>query len=303
MRALAVPFSLALLLLAEAGLADTDSINLGPSALPAASDGLSRALSPEALPPGSFRANVWLGYERSPLVLEDARALRSYALIQDRVLTDYALALGVVDRLELSIAIPLVSYQSGDNVSELIDRPPLPATAFRNLELGFKTTWLALGDVGGLTLGSRGAVALPTGSRSALVSSGSPEGELALLSGLHLLVLELRASAGVRLLGAEPSFLRVRYGNEFKWNLGVQFRPIALGWDMSGATRLGLEFSGASGLGGLAVSGADARAVRLGVSRGLGSISINGGAQLPLDSLAGNPKVGLFLGIGWSGDD
>lgn len=303
MRRIAVLLSLGLLLGSGRAHADRDAINLGQAPLPPASDGLVQSLSPEALAPGALRANVWMGYARAPLVLHDVARGEEFALIADRVFTDYALALGVLNRLELSVALPFILNESGHDLSEVIDRPKLPSTATGNLELGYKTTWLKPGDVGGFTLGSRGIVALPTGSKAAFLSSGAPEGELGLLSALHLMVFEVRAGAGVRLRGTEPTLLQVRYGNELRWNLGLQFRPILLGWDQSGGTRIGLEFSGASGLSGLASSGANGALVGLGVSRRMGSLSFNAGCQLPLGSRPGNPQMRAFFGLGWTYDE
>lgn len=302
MRNPAVPLCLALVLVSASAFGDRDAINLGAPPLPAANDGLVRTLSPEALAPGAFRANVWLGYERSPLVLRHSNGVE-FPIVRDRVFNDYALSLGVLPRLEVSFALGAIPYESGVDISETIDRAPIPATALGNMEVGYKTTWLTPGDLGGMTLGSRGVLEIPTGSRSALRSSGSPEGELLLLSGLHLLVFELRASAGVRLRGAEPSFLQVRYGDEFRWNAGLMFRPVLLGWDATGATRIGLEFSSAEALSGDAPSGATGAQIRLGVSRRIGVLSINTGLQLPLDSRPGNPRVMGFVGLGWSSDE
>ncbi len=302
MRNPAVPLCLALLLVSARAFADRDAINLGAPPLPAVNDGLVRTLSPEVLAPGTLGANVWFGYERSPLVLRNASGAE-FPIIRDRVFNDYALSLGVLPRLEVSFALTTIPYESGVDISETIDRSAIPATALGNMEIGYKTNWLAPGDLGGMTLGSRGVLEIPTGSRSALRSSGSPEGELTFLSGLHLLVFELRASAGVRLRGTEPSFLQVRYGDEFRWNAGLMFRPILLGWDATGATRIGLEFSSAEALSGDAPSGATGAQVRLGVSGRIGALSINPGLQLPLDSRPGNPRVMGFLGLGWSSDE
>jgi hypothetical protein len=282
-------------------LGQRGEVNLTPPPLPAESDGALRALSPTTLAPGSCQLNLWATYANQPVVLADAAGRRRFSWIGHRVLFDQAFAIGLLPRLEGFVAVPVVAYQGGDRAEDFIGQAQLSRTALGNVEVGYKTTWLGPGDFGGALLGSRVALALPTGSREANASTGSPEGDLALLAGMRLLVAELRLRFGVR-LSEERMWVQRAYGSELRGTLGAVLRPSALGLDQQGRVRFAVEYSWAAALADRA-TGAYGSSLEFGFAHRFSSWSALGALGVPTDDRPGNPRFSLTLGVGWHSDE
>jgi len=70
--------------------------------------------SARILPAGGFEAGLVLDYANDPLVIVDSSGKRVASLVGDQLSGDVLFALGLFDRLELGLDVPLVLLQEGD---------------------------------------------------------------------------------------------------------------------------------------------------------------------------------------------
>jgi OmpA-OmpF porin, OOP family len=251
--------------------------------------------------PGHLKWNVaaWASYAHRLVTLSDASGKEIAVPVQDQFSMDYALGVGVGDRLAFGLLLPTVVYQSG-NGNQLIGGD-LPHAALGDPRLDLKATLLPGGEMGGFSVAALGSVTLPAGNSKSYVSEQAATGEVRLLAELRLIAASVRAAAGVKVRGAEQTFVDREFGHELPWGLGLSFRPQVLGIDEKGRWEWSIEGHGA-----LAVTpkfGSQAQSpAALGFSARYtpGAVSLVAGAEVPLDSAVGVPVVRGILGIGWA---
>ncbi len=256
-------------------------------------------LEPTATP-GNLKWNVaaWASYAHRLVTLSaDGREIA--VPVQNQLSMDYAFGLGLGDRVALGVALPTVLYQEGTG-SDLV-AAELPHTALGDLRLNLKATLLPGGELGGFSVAALGAVTFPTGNGSSYLSEGAATGEVRLLGELRLIAIAVRATAGVKVRGAEETFAGERFGNELPWGLGLSLRPQAFGIDEKGRWEWTLEGHGALGVTPQFGSKAQSLAA-LGLSARYtpGAVSLIAGAEVPLDSAVGVPVVRAIFGLGWA---
>ncbi len=267
-----------------------------PSTDPAA----SVYLEPTATP-GHLKWNVaaWASYAHRLVTISDGSGREVATPLRNQVSMDYAFGIGLGERLAVGISLPTVLYQEGTG-QDLIGAS-LPHTAFGDLRLNAKATLLPGGELGGFSVAALGALTVPTGDASSYVAEHAVTGDARLLGELRLIALAIRATAGVRLRGAEETFVGHTFGQAIPWGVGVMLRPQALGLDEQGRWECSLE-----GHGELAVTptfGARAQspaALALSARYTPGALSLIAGAEVPLDSAVGLPSVRALLGLGWA---
>jgi len=296
--AAAVSFACVLTPLARAAdpVPSLDLRGFHPSTDPAA----NLYLEPTATP-GHLKWNVaaWASYAHRLVTLSDATGEEVAVPVQNQVSMDYALAIGLTDRVALGALFPTVVYQEGHG-SELIGGA-LPHSAVGDLRLDVKANLLPGGELGGFSLAALGSVTLPTGNASSYISEQAAVGELRLLSELRLIAASLRATAGVKVRGAEQTYAGETFGHELPWGVGVVLRPQVFGIDEKGRWEWALEGHGALALTPKFGSKAQSPAA-LGLSARYtpGTVSVIAGAEVPLDSAVGTPSVRAVLGLGWA---
>jgi hypothetical protein len=267
-----------------------------PSTDPAA----SLYLEPTATP-GHLKWNVgaWASYAHRLVTVTDASGKEVAVPVQNQFSMDYDLGVGLGDRLAFGLSLPTIVYQDGTN-EHLIDAT-LPHTALGDLRLNLKATLLPGGELGGFSVAALAAVTLPTGNARSYTAEQAATGEVRLLSELRLIAIAVRASAGVKVRGAEQTFVGETFGHELPWGLGLMLRPQALGIDDKGRWEWTLEGHGA-----LAITpkfGSQAQspaALALSARYTPGAVSLIAGAEMPLDSAVGVPNVRAVLGLGWA---
>src|SRR6478736_4212775 len=257
-------------------------------------------LEPTATP-GHLKWNVaaWASYAHRLVTITDATGQEVAVPVQNQVSMDYGFGLGITDRLALGAMLPTVIYQEGYG-SDLIGGT-LPHAAIGDLRLTMKANLLPGGELGGFSLGALGAVTLPTGNASSYLSEQAATGELRLLSELRLVAVSVRATAGVKVRGAEQTYVGETFGHELPWGFGLVLRPQILGIDEKGRWEWALEGHGALAL--TPKFGAQAQSpAALGLSARYtpGTVSLIAGAEVPLDSAVGTPSVRAVLGLGWA---
>lgn len=257
-------------------------------------------LEPTATP-GHLKWNVgaWASYAYRLVTLSDRNGERVAVPVQHQFAMDYGFGTGIGDRLAFGVSLPTVLYQSGTG-NDLI-AADLPRTAVGDLRLNLKATLLPGGELGGFSLAALGAVTLPTGNDRSYIAESAATGEVRALGELRLIAVAVRATAGVKVRGAEQTFVNETFGHELPWGVGLSLRPQALGIDEKGRWEWALEARGA-----VAVTprfGARAQSpAALGLSARYtpGTVSLIAGAEVPLDAGLGAPAVRAILGLGWA---
>jgi len=257
-------------------------------------------LEPTATP-GHLKWNVgaWASYAHRLVTVLDATGSQVAVPVENQLSMDYGLGLGVGDRLAFGASLPSVLYQDGYG-SDLIGGS-LPHSALGDLRLNLKATLLPGGEMGGFSLAALGAVTLPTGNAASYVSEQAATGELRVLGELRLIAIAVRATAGVKVRGAEQTYVGQTFGHELPWGFGLVLRPQVLGIDEKGRWEWALEGHGALALTPKFGSQAQSPAA-LGLSARYtpGTVSLIAGAEVPLDSAVGTPIVRAVLGLGWA---
>src|SRR5450432_701971 len=136
---------------------------------------------------------------------------------------DYALGIGVGDRLAFGLSLPTVVYQAG--TGNLLIGGDLPHAALGDPRLDLKATLLPGGEMGGLSVAALGAVTLPADNGRSYLSEQAATGEVRVLGELRLIAVAVRATAGVKVRGAEQTFAGRDFGHELPWGLGRSLRP------------------------------------------------------------------------------
>lgn len=287
-------------LMASAAVADPvpslDLRGFHPSTDPAA----SLYLEPTATP-GHLKWNVgaWASYADRLATVSDANDTEVAVPVRTQVSMDYYLGIGIGDRLALGLALPTVLYQEGNGEDLTGER--LPHTALGDARLNLKATLLPGGELGGFSLAALGAVTLPTGNQKSYIAEQAATGEVRLLGELRLIAVAVRATAGVKVRGAEQTYLGQTFGHELPWGLGLTLHPQVLGIDEKGRWEWTVEAHGA-----LAVTPTFGSRVQSPAAMGLsarytpGAVSLIMGVEVPLDSALGVPAARTMVGLGWA---
>lgn len=275
-----------------------DLRNFHPPADPQGSLYLEPSSTPSA---GDWNVGAWLSYTHRPVTLEDASGTRVAIPLKNQLSLDYVAALGVLDRLAVSLTLPTVLYQNGDDVSTELGDGRLPQTALGDAAFGLKATLVPTSSMGGFGLAALARVTAPTGDSRSYVSDGAVTGELRLLGELKLIALTLQGTAGAKVRGEQRTYVGQEFGHELPWGVAIGLKPQALGIDKAGRWTWTAEARGqvalspelGSGPGSPVLAGVSARYA-------IGDVSLIGGAELPLNDAVGSPKVRGVLGLSWA---
>jgi OOP family OmpA-OmpF porin len=286
----------------SASAADVPALDLRRLELP--TDDQGGLYTEPARAPGPLNWNAALvgSYANRLVVLRDDAGNQVAVPVRHQLSLDYLFGLGLGDRIELGVALPSTVYQRGTNISHRVsDATTLPKSALGDVRLSAKAVVLPPGELGGFSLAALARVTLPTGDPTSYISEGSATGELRALSELNLVALGLRATAGVKVRGAEHRYLDQTLGHELPWGAALVVRPQALGWDDQGRWTWSVEAHGAIGLTPRFAAAGASPAVIGAVARYTPSeLSLLVGVEAPLSSALGVPSVRGVLGIGWA---
>jgi OOP family OmpA-OmpF porin len=250
----------------------------------------------------AWNAGLWASYASHLVEIQAADGKRVAVPVRNQVSLDYVAGLGLGDRLALGVVLPTVAYQNGDDIAPYVEgAQSLPKTALGDLTLTAKAVIVPSRALGGFALSALARVTLPTGSSASYLSESAAGGELRGLAELGLVALTLRATAGMRVRGAEQTYANADFGHDLPWGASLSVLPQALGIDKDGHWRWNLETHGAIALTPKFGSKIQSRAV-IGLSAryGFGDFGLIGGAELPLNDAVGSPRVRAILGIGYA---
>jgi outer membrane protein OmpA-like peptidoglycan-associated protein len=208
------------------------------------SDRVLRLDGASVLPFGQFRLGVDADYGFKPLVLSDAAPAiiqgngGPYAVVRHAVGATLTASFGLSHRLEAGLAIPLMLFQTGDDVAGAV-KPGIAGVG--NVRLGLKVNILKWR---GLGLGASVVGAIPAGV-GALTHEGGIGGEARLFARYSGGPLTAGVRAGFR-LRAQQNFYDVPLGNELTVAAGATFALLprtAVLAELAGATAVSSPFA------------------------------------------------------------
>src|SRR5512147_901478 len=193
----------------------------------------SLVLEPVTTPrSGDFSASWLTSYSYRLVRVLDERGTEIAVPVRHQLSFDALFNVGVGRRWALGLAAPGVLYQTGDRIPGEPWRPPPTALGDPSVEAKFLI--VPKGELGGYGLAALSRVTLPLASPESGLGDGAVTVSGRLLGELDLILVSLRASAGVRLRSEERVFFGDQYGHTAPWALGVALKPQALGWDKAG---------------------------------------------------------------------
>jgi outer membrane protein OmpA-like peptidoglycan-associated protein len=260
---------------------------------PTTEDGLALSL-PRTL--GHLRpgAALTLDYAHQPLVLSVTDEDPEGAIVKHRLVGHVVGALGLGERFELFLHVPLTLVQSGDNPSlGGIGFPEPDDVSFGDISVGGSVR-LVGDDLGAFQLGLQGAVTLPSGNDDGLSGDDGVPAEGRLSAAYHLEHWSFAANLGGRYRPA-ADYGSARIGSELLFGLGAYVRATENVTAMA-------EWYGATGF----------RDEQAFTSEGTPSelmlgarwttplkLVLTGGVGVGLTQAVGVPDVRALLGLGW----
>lgn len=177
-----------------------------------------------------FSGAFLITHSDNPLNFED----RATANVASRTTGDLVLSLGVMDRLEVGVGVPVVLEQSGIN-----DRgDDLGGTSLGDVQVRPKVVLLD-GDGDGVGLATYGKVGLPTGERDDLTTTGEFFVEPGLIADVRSGRWLITANAGAR-VERETNFANFETGTRLLYGVGTEYDvlqdELKLGAEVFGGT-------------------------------------------------------------------
>ncbi len=146
-------------------------------------------------------------------------------LVRDRVTADVSFAFSLLDRVQLSVAMPVTLHQAGDIVSypDVVTREPrsLPGIASGGLEdlrLGLKGRFWSNERFG---FGGVAEVVAPTGNAASYLGSSSVTGSAQLIGHARFERVTVALNLGWR-MASEQRLLNIRAGHGLMYGAGVE---------------------------------------------------------------------------------
>lgn len=273
---------------------------------------------------GEVHVAVRTSYAYRPIALRDAAGEAVLVPLEHQLTGDVLLAVGLLGRLTLSLDLPVVIAQTGDDsaldprAARLVERGGPPLSALGDPALGLKATLVAperdrSGLAQGFGLAFVNRLAVPLGDERAFLGEGSVTNDARLLADLGLGAVSLHLGAGVKLRGDEgryacdPDEAEVscasRFGHELPFVGGVALHPRALGLDDEGRATLFLETRGWLPLAPIAPFEASEPAGWFASVAGryrFGDVSLLGGVEWALADGVGNAPLRVTLGLSFA---
>jgi outer membrane protein OmpA-like peptidoglycan-associated protein len=237
------------------------------------------------------RAVVQLSYQRDPLLYRGFGQIT--AAVGDRVAGEVALSLGLFNRLELGLGLPVVLHQSGDSLSAAPTVGSSPAVSARGLgDLRAVAKGRIFGNgIRGFSLAGLLAVQIPTAQDNTLAGAGfglTPQ----LLGGFRWGRLGASLMLGYR-LQPERQLYSLTVDDELLFGAGVEVRI----WkrlfglaEITGTTAAASPF---------AETQTSPLVARAGVRVGIGAFQFTVAGGPGIIAGYGAPKAQLLASVGW----
>ncbi|MFY3745634.1 hypothetical protein ACOQFB_17110 [Anaeromyxobacter sp. Red801] len=277
----------------DARAADADSTTLDRMRLVADRSGVLSVEGGGVVPHLSMSGAAWLGYANDPLVLHRMDGLRVGSVVGDRVSGALAATVGILDRAQLTLEVPVVLDQEHTPGSgSASGTGSLDGFGVGSLRLVPKVQLLRAGRHG-LDLAVLAGLSVPLGSSGFIGSEVTFQPELAASRALG--AARVAASAGAVVRESRP-LLDAKLGSELTAQVGAAY-------DLRPRTRLPLEAGLALAA---AVSAArpfersDETSIELrgyGAFEPVGALRLLAGGGMGLQSGWGTPDWRVFAGV------
>ena len=244
---------------------------------------------------------AFASYAYRPVVVSASSESAGWVAVRNQLAFDLVSSVGLLDRLSLGLALPVIAFQNGEPAPAATGTPKPPETAVGNLAVDGHVTVLEPGSLGGLGLAATIRVAVPTGARHAYIAEDQARTEFRLLGELGVLGSSLRFTVGGRVRPDPETFAGERFGSDLPWGLGIVVKPQAFGIDREGVYLFVVEGHGAVAL--TPTFGAKEQtpaALRFAGRRAFGDTHLMLGVEAPLDHAYGVPRVRAIAGFGWA---
>lgn len=220
-------------------------------------------------------------------------------LVRDRVTADLSFAFSLLDRVQLSVALPVTLHQAGDVVSypDVVTREPrslpvISANGMEDMRLGLKGRFWSNERYG---LGGVAEVVAPTGNGGSYLGSSSVGGSAQLIGHARFQRVTLALNLGWQ-WAAEQRLLNIRAGNGLLYGAGVQVEV---------ARHSGVPFSVLGEVYGLASPGTSGSVSSPAEAMLSGKAQVRDwsfflGAGGGLNSGYGEPRVRVMAGLSYS---
>ncbi|QRK08893.1 OmpA family protein [Archangium violaceum] len=147
-------------------------------------------------------------------------------LVRDRITADLSFAFSLLDRVQLSVALPVTLHQAGDLITypDVVTREPralpgISASGLEDLRLGLKGRFWSNEQFG---FGGVAEVVAPTGNAGSFLGSESVTGTARLVGHARFQRLTVALNLGWRWAASEQRLLNIRSGNGLLYGAGVE---------------------------------------------------------------------------------
>jgi OOP family OmpA-OmpF porin len=242
-----------------------------------------------------FGLSLTSNYQRSAfsiVVESDRRELTGrFDVVRHQIASELTMALGLFDRFELGVGVPVTLYLSGNDYNAM-GQPDqtLSAAGIGDIRIEVKAM---LASVGPTTFALVPGVTVPTGDGNKFLGERTVTGRLRGIAELDLERFRAGVMAGYFVRGTTHNF-KAELGNQFLYTLALQYRM------HKDASLLGEWFGR---VGSTQFVDANPSEIDLGMRVGLPhqfNLSFGGGAGL--SKAIGAPQFRAFLGLGWAPD-
>ncbi len=253
--------------------------------------------------PWQFNVGLWVGYERSPVVLrsEMGDEVTRTDVIGHRTSATLQMQIGIWERFALAAELPLVLHQSGD--ADLPGGPArLESTAMGDPRLTFRARILGRAATAqrvrseGPGLAVQAGLTLPAGSLLSLSGEGAPTFDVQVIGDFHIFGLGGGAMLGWRHRFDNQQLPGVELRDRLMYGLAVKV-PIPVGQDFQGIIELRGDLDAADPFG---VAERTTMELGMGLSFSVGSVNFLSGFGLGLIRGVGTPRARAFFAARWA---
>jgi OmpA-OmpF porin, OOP family len=248
-----------------------------------------------------FALTLATSYQRNPFTLETiqgtTRVEEDVEVVRDQVTTELGMAMGLIDKLQVGLAIPFVVYQKGDDFTGtgVPTGDALSGASLGDIRLEAKYEVASFGPSQEFAFAVIPALTVPTGNDDKFTGDKSVTGRFKALTEMRIDPVRAAAMLGVLFRQKSQNFA-AEVGQQLLYGLAGDFRVHR---DVS----IIAEWIGRSGLSDFGKGYTDANPMEADVGMRVGlpkMFTLTAGGGLGIIRGIGAPKFRGFLTIGWS---
>jgi OmpA-OmpF porin, OOP family len=250
-----------------------------------------------------FALGLHLDFQRFPYKIATGRpgeATETKYPIRTQLKSELHLAIGLIDRLQVGVAVPVTLVMRGDGIdgaSGLSTGSDLSTAGLGDLRVEVKGQILTAGQDDQFVLGGLIGGTIPTGKKDSYIGEKSATGRAEVLAALTVGRLRLGGEAGALLRKTTETF-DAEVGNQLLYGVGASV-GLLRGFEVLG------ELAGRSGFKDFSKRYWDENPLEVDVAARaypLGMVGITGGLGFGLGKGIGAPQMRIFLGAVFTPD-